>query len=62
MLIKKLICMEHGKNTVCILYKIENKGKKAKMTITPIVNFRDFHTMSTNHNFEVDQEIKARKV
>ena len=61
-LIKKLICMEHGKNTVCILYKIENKGKKAKLTITPVVNFRDFHAMSTNHNFEVKQEVKERKV
>ena len=39
-LIKKLICMEHGKNTVCVLYKIYNEGEKAKLTITPVVNFR----------------------
>ena len=61
-LIKKLICLEHGENTVCILYKIENKGKKALLTLTPVVNFKDFHTMTTNHNFEVKQEIKERKV
>jgi len=61
-LIKKIICMEYGKNTVCILYKIMNKGKKAKFTITPIVNFRDFHTMSTNCEFASNQIIHDKKV
>ena len=60
--ITKIICMEHGKNTVCILYKIENEGEKAKFTVTPIMNFRDFHTMTTNHKFSVKQEIYDRKV
>ena len=47
--------MEHGKNTVCILYKIYNKGTKAKFTITPVVNFRDFHVMNTNHEYDIRQ-------
>ena len=29
--IKKMICLEHGKNTVCILYKIENKRTSSKV-------------------------------
>ena len=29
--IKKLICMEYGKNTVCIIYKIDNKGDNANL-------------------------------
>ena len=60
--IYKIICMEYGKNTVCVLYKIKNEGPKAKFTVTPIVNFRDFHTMSTNHEFNIKQEIKNLKV
>ncbi len=61
-LIKKLICMEHGKNTVCVLYKIYNEGEKAKLTITPVVNFRDFHCVNTNHEYDIKQEIQDKKV
>ena len=60
--VTKSICMKHGRNTVCVLYHIENNGVDAKLTITPILNFRDFHTMSTNHEFYVKQEIKDKKV
>ena len=60
--IKKLICMKYGENTVCILYKIHNANHKTKFTIAPIVNFRDFHQTSSQHNFNVKQEIKGRKV
>ena len=60
--IKKLICMEHGKNTVCVLYKVYNNGPKAKLTIAPIVTFRDFHTMNTEHEYNIKQEQKERKI
>jgi len=60
--IKKLICMEHGKNTVCVLYKIYNEGTKAKFTITPVVNFRDFHVMNTNHEYNIKQTEYKRKL
>lgn len=60
--IKKIICMEHEKNTVCIYYKMKGGKKKATLTLAPIINFRDFHTMSTNHNYDVEQNIKNEKV
>jgi len=60
--IKKLICMEYGKNTVGVLYKIRNGNKNVKLTVAPIVNFRDFHTMSTDKEFEIKQEIRNNKV
>ena len=60
--IKKLICMQYGKNTVCVLYKIDNPGKQAKFTITPIIDFRDFHTMTTNWEFNLKQNVKNKKV
>lgn len=59
--IKKLICMEYGKNTVCILYKVKNDGPKAKLTLAPIMNYRDFHQMSSNHEFTLKQTINNNK-
>ena len=60
--ITKTICMEYGKDTVGILYKIKTGNKPVKLTLAPIMNFRDFHTMSTNHEFDVKQRINGRKV
>ena len=61
-IIKKLICMEYGKNTVCILYRIKNGKDNIKFNVTPIINFRDFHCMSTGKDFELKQIITNRKV
>lgn len=61
-IIKKYICMEHGKNTVCVLYNIKNNEKRTKFKIAPIMNFRDFHTTTPNTEFEIKQEIKDTKV
>lgn len=61
-IIKKYICMEHGKNTVCVLYNIKNNEKRTKFKIAPIVNFRDFHTTTPNAEFNLKQEIKDTKV
>lgn len=61
-LIDKTICMKHMENTVCILYKIKNGKKYAKLTLAPIINYREFHQMSTGHIYNLKQEIKQRKV
>ena len=53
--IKKFICMKYGENTVTILYRVISKNSKAKLTLAPIVNFRDFHCTNTNHKFDVKQ-------
>ena len=60
--IKKIVCMEYGKNTVCVYYKIKNGNYNAKLTLAPIVNFRDFHTMNTNHQYNVKQNTNYQKV
>lgn len=60
--IKKTICMDYGKNTVGIHYKIKNGAYKSKLTLAPIINFRDFHTVNTDHIFDVKQMIKGKKV
>ena len=60
--ITKSICMEHGKNTVGVYYKIKNGEKPLKLTLAPVVNFRDFHTVNTNHYFNLRQIISNNKV
>ncbi len=56
--VTKKICMVYGENSVVIHYTIKNdNATNIKMTLTPILNFRDFHAMTTNHEFKVSQEI-----
>lgn len=54
--------MEHGKNTVAILYKVFNTDKKTKLILTPLLNFRDFHRDSYNHEFNIEQQEINRKL
>lgn len=54
--------MEYGKNTVGVYYKIKNGENKAKLTLAPIINFRDFHTTNTDHEFNLSQSINKNKV
>lgn len=61
-LINKSVCMKYMENTVCILYKIKNGKKYSKLTLAPIINYRDFHQMNTGHIYSLKQEIKQRKV
>ena len=60
--ITKTICMEYEKNAVGVYYKIKNGNRQAKLNLAPIVNFRDFHTMSTNHIFKLEQDVKGTDV
>lgn len=60
--ISKSICLKHGENVVAVNYKIKNSDKEAKLTLAPIVNFRDFHAMNTNHYFNLKQQINGTKV
>ncbi len=60
--IEKKIAMMYGKNTTVVSYKIQNGKQASKMTIAPIVNFRDFHSMTANKNFTLKQNVNATKV
>ena len=60
--ITKIICMEYGRNTVGVYYKIKNGKSKAKLNLAPVVNYRDFHTMNTNHIFNVEQNVNNTDV
>ena len=60
--IEKTICMEYGKNTVGVYYKIKNGDKYAVLTLAPVINFRDFHSMTTNHTFKLKERINDKKL
>ena len=60
--ISKTICMVYRRNTVLVFYKIKNGKDKAKLTLAPVINFRDFHSMNTSHEFNLTQQISNSKV
>ena len=60
--ISKTICMIYRRNTVLVYYKIRNGKDRAKLTLAPVVNFRDFHGMNTNHEFNLLQQISSNKI
>ena len=61
-IISKNICMVYGRNTVQVFYKVRNGKKKAKITLAPVMNFRDFHSMNTNHEYNLNEQIDENKV
>lgn len=60
--IVKTISMIYGRNTVVLQYKIKNGKNKSIFKLAPILNFRDFHKMNTNHIFTLKQENTKNKV
>jgi predicted glycogen debranching enzyme len=60
--IVKTISMIYGRNTVVVQYKIKNGKNDFKLTLAPVLNFRDFHYMTPNHQFSLKQKIDNSKV
>lgn len=60
--ITKKISFVYGRNTIVVTYKIENKEKPAKLILTPIVGFRDFHKLHSENSFELKQKIDKSKI
>ena len=54
--------MQYGRNTVGVLYKIKNGDKKVKLTLAPIINYRDFHQVNKDTNFNLKENINGTKV
>ena len=54
--------MEYRKNTVVLVYEIKNNDKDSILTLAPIMNLRDFHTVTANYEFDLRQNINKNKV
>lgn len=60
--ITKTISMIYGRNTVVVQYNIKNGKYDSKLTLAPVLNFRDFHSMTPNHQFSLKQKIDKNKI
>ena len=60
--ITKVICMENSKNTVGIYYKIKNSNKPIKLTLAPVMNFRDIHGINKDYQYNVEQKYNGKKL
>ena len=60
--LEKSICMDYGKNTVIVYYKIKGGNSNSKLILSPIMNFRDFHHLNYNHEYKIKQDFKDNKV
>ena len=60
--IEKSICMVYGKNAVVVMYKIANGKHDVKLNLTPIINYRDFHSENHNSTFDFKQRFEDNKL
>ena len=60
--IQKTISMQYGRNTVVILYNIKNGNYDSKLTLAPIINYRDFHQVNKDTEFNLKEKISGTKV
>ena len=60
--ISKNICMIYERNIVQVFYKIRNGKNNAKLILAPILNFRDFHSLNTEHEYSLKQKIEDNKI
>lgn len=60
--IEKKICMVYGENTVVVVYRIRNGSDSAKLKLTPLVNFRDYHNNSASWHLKFDQKLYDKGV
>ena len=60
--IQKTISMQYGRNTVVVLYNIKNGNYNSKLTLAPIINYRDFHQVNKDTEFNLKENISGTKV
>ena len=54
-LIKRYIVMDYRQNTTCVTYVVKNSNKKSTLKLTPLINFRDFHGINSDHDYDLEQ-------
>ncbi|WP_334109375.1 amylo-alpha-1,6-glucosidase [Thermodesulfitimonas autotrophica] len=54
--LRKLIFMPHGQNATVILYRVTNAGPLARLILTPLINYRDYHGNSYRGQISFHQE------
>lgn len=60
--IEKKISMVYGENTTVISYRVVNASREAVLTLTPLVNFRDYHHTSRREGMGFGQKAEGKTV
>jgi predicted glycogen debranching enzyme len=61
-LVRKLVFMPHGRNAAVIMYRVFNGGPHARLTLVPLVNYRDYHGNTYKGQTEFSQQPVASGV
>lgn len=61
-LIKKTVAYEWEKNTVAILYEVDNQGESCVLSLTPSFNYRDHNEGSKKSDLKFDTYISKDRV
>ena len=56
LIIEKTITMVQGENTVAVVYRVRSGSEGVTLRITPLVNFRDYHSNSSKHHLRFQQK------
>ena len=60
--IEKRVVMHYGHNTTIVQYNIKGGRQEAELKISPLINLRDFHEMTTGKDFMLKQEMEGKKI
>lgn len=58
LLLKKTVALEWERNTVAVLYEIENRGEDAAIHFSPVFNFRDHNESGRKENLSFESVLK----
>lgn len=60
MTLTKRICLCYGKNQTAIVYRVKNQtDKKAVIRLTPLVNYRNYHYLSSHRDMTFTAELNG---
>jgi predicted glycogen debranching enzyme len=59
-LLEKRIWMVYGANTTCIMYRVVRASRAVGLDITPLVTYRDFHTLTSGQGWRPQIEPDSR--
>lgn len=59
MIIKKTVAYEWEKNTVAILYEVDNKGDDAVLSFAPVFNYRDHNAGSSKRDLKFSESVNG---
>lgn len=55
-MIEKTITMVYGENTVAVIYRVRSGSEDVTLRLTPLVNFRDYHSNSSRQHMRFEQK------